>query len=316
MKTASLNCKYPQKKLHFKLNSGNIQLTIMCIPALILVALFNYFPMFGLLIAFEDYKPAKGFFHSKWVGLDNFNFFFSSQDIWNVTRNTLVLNFGIIIISTIISVILALMLYEITSRIRIKVYQTVMFIPYFLSWVVVAYIAYAFFNENYGILNKLLRNFGMSPVSWYSQANLWPFILILAATWKSVGYNAIIYYSALMNVDNGYFEAAALDGANKLKTVWYISLPSIMPVITIMTLLSLGRIFYSDFGLFWYLPMQSGMLLPTTDVIDTYVYRSLKIVGDIGMSSSVNFYQSILGLITILFFNYIARKVDKESSLF
>lgn len=299
-----------------KFNIGQVQLTIMCIPVLVLVALFNYFPMFGLIIAFKNYTFDKGIFGSKWVGFNNFKFFFFSQDVWNVTRNTILLNIGLIIVSTVVSVILALMLYEISNRIVIKTYQTAMFFPYFLSWVVVAYIAYAFFNESYGIFNKLFESLGMSTVSWYSEPGIWPIILILAGAWKSIGYNTVIYYSCLMSVDSEFFEAAAIDGAGKLKTIMNISLPFLNPVIIMLTLLSLGRIFYSDFGLFWFLPMQSGILIPTTDVIDTYIFRSLRVVGDIGMSSAVNFYQSLMGMATILIFNFIIRKIDNDSALF
>jgi putative aldouronate transport system permease protein len=314
--TSINNRRNSKQRFHFKFNSSRIQLTIMCVPALILVALFNYFPMFGLLMAFEHYMPMSGFFHSQWVGLDNFKFFITSQDVWNVTRNTIGYNLSIIIVTTVCSVALALCLYEITGKFRIKVYQTIMFIPYFLSWVVVAYVGYAFLNEGYGVLNNLLQSMGFAPVSWYSQLSAWPYILILASTWKNIGFLTVVYYSALMSVDSELFEAAAIDGATKLKSVWHIALPSIIPVITIMTLMSLGRIFYSDFGLFWYLPQQSGMLFPVTDVIDTYVYRTLKVIGNLGMSSSVNFFQSVLGLITIVFFNFLARKIDKDSSLF
>lgn len=316
--TPSINSisKHSKKRFRFKLNSGSVQLTIMCLPVLILVAMFNYFPMFGLLMAFEQYMPMQGFFHSTWVGLDNFKFFLTAPDVWNVTRNTILYNFGIIAFTTICSVTLALCLYEITSKICIKIYQTIMFIPYFLSWVVVGYVAYAFLNESYGVINNLLQSIGLHTVSWYSATNAWPFILVLAATWKSLGFLTVIFYSALMSVDSELFEAAAIDGATKPQSVWHISLPSIMPVIIVMTLLSLGRIFYSDFGLYWYVPNQSGMLFPVTDVIDTYVFRTLKIIGNLGMASSVNFFQSFLGLISILFFNFIARKIDKDSSLF
>ncbi len=299
-----------------KYKKGFIELTIMCIPALALVAMFNYFPMFGLLIAFKNYTFSKGILGSQWVGLNNFKFFFTSPDLVNITRNTLLLNLGLIIFSTFVSIVLALMLYEISNRLLIKTYQTIMFFPYFLSWVVIAYIGYAFFNESYGILNKILGAVGMSPVSWYSESGLWPFILIMAGSWKYIGYNTVIYYSSLMAIDSEYFEAATIDGASKLRTIMHISIPFITPVVIMLTLLSLGRIFYSDFGLFWFLPMQSGMLIPATDVIDTYVFRSLRVIGDIGIASAVNFYQSVMGMATILIFNFIVRKVNSESSLF
>ena len=298
------------------LNVRNAELMIMCLPALIAVAIFSYFPMFGLVIAFKNYKFDKGIFGSEWVGLENFKFFFQSQDLWNVTRNTILLNLGLIIFSTLLSVVFALMLYEISNKLLIKTYQTILFFPYFISWVVVSFIAYVFLNESYGIANKFLMLVGIQPVSWYSESGIWPIILIFAGTWKNIGYGTVIYYSTLMGIDYEYFEAAELDGASKLQAIRNISLPFMMPVIIILTLLSIGRIFYSDFGLFWFLPMQSGMLLPTTDVIDTYIFRSLRLIGDIGMSSAVNFYQSFMGLTSILLFNFIVRKVNKESALF
>lgn len=299
-----------------KFGMGHIQLLIMCLPAIIFVALFNYFPMFGLLIAFKDYKYDMGIFGSQWVGFENFKFFFTSQDILVITRNTILLNLGLIIVSTAVSVILALLLYEITNKTLIKTYQTILFIPYFTSWVVVSYISYAFLHESYGIINKFLESVGLQSMSWYNMPNLWPIILILAGTWKNIGYYTVIYYSAMMAIDHEYFEAAAIDGAGKLKATLNISLPFLSPVVFVLTLLAVGRILYSDFGLFWFLPMQSGSLIPTTDVIDTYTFRSLRIIGDIGMSSAVNFYQSFMGLAVILFSNYAVRKINKESALF
>lgn len=294
----------------------NIYLSFMSAPGMLLILVFSYFPMYGLIVAFKKYSFDKGILGSPWVGLSNFAFFFSSESFWPVIRNTLLLNMGSIVATTVASIVMALLLYEVTRPLLIKVYQTTLFFPFFLSWVVVSFASYAFLSENLGIFNSLLERFGFESVGWYSERKYWPIILILASVWKNIGYGTLIYYACLISIDKEYFEAAEIDGASRIRTVWFISLPFLFPVLTILTLLSIGRIFYSDFGLFYFLPMQSGMLMPATDVIDTYAYRTLRILGDFGMSSAVNFIQSVLGLIVIFLANYAARKIDKDSALF
>lgn len=294
----------------------NIYLSLMSAPGILLIIVFSYFPMYGLIVAFKRYSFDKGILGSPWVGFSNFEFFFSSESFWPVIRNTLLLNMGSIAATTVASIVMALLLYEVTRPLLIKVYQTTLFFPFFLSWVVVSFASYAFLSENLGIFNSLLERFGIDSVGWYSERKYWPIILILASVWKNVGYGTLIYYACLISIDKEYFEAAEIDGASRLRTVWFISLPFLFPVLTILTLLSIGRIFYSDFGLFYFLPMQSGMLMSATDVIDTYAYRTLRILGDFGMSSAVNFIQSVLGLVVIFVANYAARKIDKDSALF
>lgn len=296
-------------------SSSNLELFLMCLPVLIVIFLFNYLPMAGLILVFKDFRYDLGIWGSKWVGIDNFKFFFKSYDVWNVTKNTIVLNFSIIIVSIIIPCMLALFLYEVRSKRLIKTYQTVLFIPYFFSWVVVGFMAYAFLSESYGVINSMLRSFGLEAVSWYSETKLWPFILVGTSLWKNMGYNTVIYYSALISINSEYFEAAYMDGASKLQVIKNISVPHLIPLATVLFLLGVGRIFYSDFGLFYYLPRNSGVLFPVTDVIDTYIFRSLRYVGDIGMASAVNFYQSVVGCIVILISNFIVRKVDEEYAL-
>lgn len=294
----------------------NIYLSFMSAPGMLLILVFSYFPMYGLIVAFKKYSFDKGILGSPWAGFSNFEFFFSSESFWPVIRNTLLLNLGSIVATTIASVVMALLLYEVTRSLLIKIYQTTLFFPFFLSWVVVSFASYAFLSENLGILNSLLERFGFDAIGWYSERQYWPIILILASVWKNVGYGTLIYYACLISIDKEYFEAAQIDGASRIRTVWFISLPFLFPVLTILTLLSIGRIFYSDFGLFYFLPMQSGMLMSATDVIDTYAYRTLRILGDFGMSSAVNFIQSVLGLVVIFLANYAARKIDKDSALF
>lgn len=304
------------KKKKFKFDYGKLELLMMCAPVALIVFFINYLPMFGIIIAFKNYRVDKGFFGSDWVGFKNFYFLFGSQDAWRITRNTIGFNLAFIVMGLVISVAFALMLNEITKKVFIKFYQTVMFFPYFLSWVVAGYMLFAFLNMNLGIINNVLKNYGIEQVAWYSEAKYWPFILILVYIWKSAGYFSIIYYSGLMSIDSEYYEAAAIDGANKLQMVRHISIPLITPLIIVMVLLQVGRIFYSDFGMFWNLPMQSGMLFETTDVIDTYVFRSFRVTGQIGMASAAGFYQSVVGFILVVCSNLIVKRMNPENALY
>ncbi|MEG2380947.1 MAG: ABC transporter permease subunit [Oscillospiraceae bacterium] len=297
---------------HFK---RNLPLTALALPGIIFIFIFNYIPLYGLILPFKNYKASLGFFKSPWVGLKNFEFLFSGNEIINATYNTIVYNLIFIVLGTLISVILALMLYEINNR-AVKIYQTVLFLPYFVSWVVVAYIVKAFLDIDYGFVNNLLEKFGMEPVMWYSEPDRWPPILIATNVWKNMGYNAIIYYAALMGVDKTLHEAARIDGANKIKEIIHVSIPMLVPMITILTILNIGKIFYGDFGLFYNVPLDSSLLYPTTDVIDTYVYRGLMGLGDIGMSSAAGFYQAVVGFILVLATNFAVKKIDSDNALF
>ncbi|MGQ9631004.1 MAG: ABC transporter permease [bacterium] len=294
----------------------NLELSLMALPALVLIFIFSYLPMFGIIIAFKTFKVNLGFLKSPWVGLKNFDFFFASQDAWRITRNTIGYNAAFIVLGLIISVAFALMLHEITRRAYIKFYQTVFFFPYFLSWVVAGYMLFAFLNMQYGILNGLLKALGLEPVQWYIEPEYWPPILIFMYLWKTVGYFSVIYYAGLMGIDRELYEAAAVDGASRWQMIARISIPLLSPLMIILVILEIGRIFYADFGLFYHLPRDIGMLYPTTDVIDTYVYRALKITGEIGMASAVNFYQAIVGFLLVVTSNYIVRKISSEHALF
>lgn len=306
--------KKKRKLFNFK---SNFELLILSIPAVILLIAFNYIPMFGIIVTFKDYRYDKGFWGSEWAGLKNFEFFFTSQDAWRVTRNTLGLNALFIIIGISVSIAFAIMLNEITKRIFVKFYQTTMFFPYFLSWVVVSYMLFAFLNERYGMLNSLLRDIGIETPSWYTEPAYWPAILVLAYIWKNVGYYSIIFYAGIMgNSENEYYEAAAIDGATKTQMIRKITIPLLTPLITVITLLQIGRIFYADFGMFYFLPQDIGMLYPVTDVLDTYVYRALRKTGEIGMASAAGFYQAVVGLLLVSATNYLVRKFNKENALF
>jgi len=298
------------------LKKSNLSLLLMCLPALALITIFRILPAFGIVLAFKDFNVSKGVFGSKWIGIENFKFFFQSMDVWVILRNTLVMNTLFIVVGTVSAIFVALLLNEIRSKRALKAYQTIMFFPYFMSWVVVAYLVFSFLSQDFGIFNVLLQKLGRDPVMWYTEPRYWPFILVFVSVWKGVGYNSIIYYTSLLSIEQDYFDAAAIDGASKLQTIRSISLPFLKPLIVIMTILAVGGIMYSDFGLFFQVTRNQGPLYPVTDVIDTYVYRSLLVTGNIGISSAVNFIQSIVGFLLVIGTNLIVRKVDSDSALF
>lgn len=303
-----------------KLRSGTVKdntvMFLMCLPVILYIFIFNYIPMGGIVIAFKDYQYNLGIFDSPWVGFDNFKFFFSSQDALRVTCNTVFLNTLFIVFGRICAIIFALLLFEITKKWAIKLYQTVFMLPYFISWVVVGFMAYALFNPQLGMFNQILTTLGFDPIQWYSEPGVWPGILTFASVWKGVGVGCIMFYANLMSIDKSLYEAAELDGANRLQQTWHISLPFLLPTIIVLTILSIGELFRGDFGLFFNLTRDVGALYKTTDVIDTYVFRALRVVGDVGMSSAVGVYQSIVGFILICAANAIVRKVQKDCALF
>lgn len=290
-------------------------LLFLALPGTVLLFIFNYIPLYGLVLPFKNYRYDLGFFHSPWAGLSNFEYLFKGDTIVRIIRNTLGYNFIFIFLGTFISVVVALMLFEL-GRKSVKVYQTMMFIPYFISWVVASFALRALFDMEYGVLNKLLAAFGEDPVLWYNEPKYWPFILIVVAVWKGLGYGAVIYYAALMGIDQEIYEAAKIDGASRLQQMISISVPMIKPIITMMVILQIGKIFYSDFGLFYNVPMNSSLLYPVTDVIDTFVYRSLIDMGDIGMAAAAGFLQSVIGFLLVVTTNFVVRKIDSENALF
>lgn len=307
----------PFKKKHKSMKmlnvKNNTQLTLMALPGIIIVFIFAYIPMQGAIMAFQDFKIDKGVLGSPFVGLKNFEFLFAT-DAFRITSNTLILNSLFIIIGLVVSLIIALLMYEVGKSVR--VYQTVLFVPYFLSWVVVGYVFYTFLNVDHGLLNQLLSQFGVKQINWYAQPAYWPIILTIVNTWKSAGFFSVLYFAGLLGIDLTYFEAAELDGATKLQKIRYISLPFISPIVTVMLLMQIGKIFSSDIGLYINMTRQAGELFPTTDVIDTFVYRGLTHLGDVGMTTAASFYQSITGLVLVFAANYIIKKVNPESALF
>lgn len=313
--TGTKNFLTAKKKMRGE-TADRLRLWSLCATPLFLVILFSYVPMFGLIIAFKDYRFNLGIFGSKWVGLKNFEFFLKSPSFLLITKNTLFLNFFFILFGTVAAVAVGVLLFEIKSRTKTKIFQTIIITPNFLSWVVAAYMLYAILNPTYGILNGILEKFGIESVDWYSKPDAWPTILTISSVWKTVGINSVIYYAGLMGIDTGLYEAAKIDGANKWQQIIHISVPNLLSLIIMLTILSIGNIFRADFGLFYQLTRNIGTLYPTTDVIDTYIFRTMRVVGDMGMSAAVGFLQSVVGFVVVIITNFTVKKIQPESALF
>ncbi len=304
------------KKKRNVMRKENGELFVLQIPAIVYVFIFCYLPMVGLIIAFKDYKFDLGIFGSKWNGLNNFKYLFGSQTFYTLIRNTIGYNFASIFIGMAVSAVLAFMLEVLTSKWAIKIYQSSMFLPVFLSWVVVSYISYALLAVDTGMINSILKHFGKDSISFYSETKYWPFILIFFGVWKGFGQTTLIYYGTLMSVDREIIEAAELDGCGYISRIIYIMLPHLKQTMIMMFILSIGGIFRSDFGLFFYLPKDTGALYSVTDVLDTYIMRSLRFSANVGMSSAAGFLQSIVGFVTVVTVNKIVNKIDKESAIY
>jgi putative aldouronate transport system permease protein len=292
-------------------------LLIMMIPGLLYLLLTKYLPMIGIVIAFKKVNFAKGFLGSEWVGLANFEYLFKTSDAFIITRNTILYNLVFIAVGTILSLACAILLNEIKNKLLAKAYQSIITLPHLISMVIVSYLVYAVLSPETGFMNnKVLPWLGVTDISWYSEDKYWPVILTVVHFWKDVGYSSIVFFAALLGIDEEYYEAARLDGASRLKQIFHITLPILTPVIIMLTLLAVGRIFYSDFGLFYQIPMNSGALFNTTATIDTYVFRGLMGSGDIGMSTAAGVYQSIVGFLLVLLANYSVRLYNKDNALF
>ena len=292
-------------------------LYLMMLPALLYLLINNYIPMAGMVIAFKKLNFAKGIWASPWAGLKNFKFLFASKDAWIITRNTLLYNVAFILVNMVVGIAIAILITEIRNTKLKKIYQSAILLPFLMSMVILSYIVYALLSAENGLVNNsILPLFHMDPIQWYQKPKYWPAILIIANCWKGVGYGCLIYIASLIGIDPSFYEAARLDGASKWQEITKITLPSLVPTIITLLLLSIGRIFYSDFGLFYQVPMNSGVLVSTTNVIDTYVYRALIEQGNISMSSAAGVYQSLVGFCVVMLSNWIVRKVDKDQALF
>ena len=292
-------------------------LYLMMLPALLYLLINNYIPMAGMVIAFKKLNFAKGIWASPWAGLKNFKFLFASKDAWIITRNTLLYNVAFILVNMVVGIAIAILITEIRNTKLKKIYQSAILLPFLMSMVILSYIVYALLSAENGLVNNsILPLFHIDPIQWYQKPKYWPAGLIIANCWKGVGYGCLIYIASLIGIDPSFYEAARLDGASKWQEITKITLPSLVPTIITLLLLSIGRIFYSDFGLFYQVPMNSGVLFPTTNVIDTYVYRALIEQGNISMSSAAGVYQSLVGFCVVMLSNWIVRRVDKDQALF
>lgn len=292
-------------------------LYLMMVPGLAYLLINNYMPLAGLQLAFKKFKYALGIWKSDFNNFKNFTYLFKSSDAWIIIRNTAGYNLVFILLGTVVAIFVAILLNMVRVKRMQKFYQTVILIPHLISYVIVSYIVYAFLGQDNGMINNsLLKALGMEPIAWYTEAAYWPYILVITQLWKTFGYNSIIYYATIVGIDQTYYEAAIVDGATWWKQVRYITLPMLKPVIVTLTLLAIGRMFYSDFGLFYQVPMNIGLLYDATNTIDTYVYRGLLETNDVGRASAAGFIQSVMGFFLVLGTNAIVRRVDREQALF
>ena len=310
-------------RYRFSKYKKTLVLLTMAAPTAIWLLLLRYLPMGGIILAFKEYKvnPRNPSFisnliNSKWVGLNNFKFLFMTDDAKIMFRNTMLYNIVFIILGIIIPVAFAIMLNEVTKKFVAKAYQTMMFFPYFLSWVVVSYFLNAFIDGQYGMITAMQRAAGGEMTNWYTTLGPWPYIIVFANLWKNVGYTTVLYLSAITGIDSTQYEAAAIDGASKWQQIWYVTIPNLRTMICILFIMNVGKIFNADFGLFYSVPMNSGALFPVTQVIDTYVYRALMVTGRVDMSSAAGLLQNVLGFVCILTANNIVKKIDADSSMF
>ena len=299
----------------------NFIFLLMVLPGAAWLILFFYIPVFGNIVAFKDYHiTGEGFIDSvmksKWVGFDNFKFLFSSKDAYIITRNTVLYNLGFIFLGLIVSVGIAIIFSELRSKRVVKVLQTSMLFPYFLSWVIISFFTAAFLNLDKGLVNHILTSFGMKAINFYSELWIWPALLLFLGIWKGFGYSSVMYYATIMGIDPTFYEAATVDGASKWQRIRNITIPQLSSLITVLTILAVGNIFRADFGLFYQIPHNAGALYSVTNVIDVYVYNGLTKSGDIGMTAAAGLYQSVVGLVLVLISNIIARRIDKNAALF
>lgn len=307
-----------RKRLRIRWRKQDTELTLLALPTTIWYLLFCFLPMFGIIIAFKNFRISGGFlsnvFNSPWVGFKNFEFLFTSNDAWILIRNTIGYNIVFIVLGIVLPVLFAIMIGLLHSRRASKVYQTMMFLPYFLSWVVVSAVGWAFLSFDKGILNQMLVGAGSDPVNWYMEPAYWPYFLILLNVWKGLGYGMVIYLATITSLDSTYYEAAVIDGASIWQQTRFITLPMLKLVIVMLFILAVGRIFYTDFGLFYQVTRDSNSLFNVSTTIDVMVYKQLK-SATLGMAASAAFVQSVLGCATILIANWIVRKVDRESAM-
>lgn len=289
---------------------------LMLLPSAVLLIVFSYLPICGLVLAFKKFNYTDGIFNSPWAGIENFRFFFASGKAWSVTANTALYNLAFIIVNTVLEIFFSIVLSEMGGKWLRKITQSVIFLPYFISWVIVGSISYSLLSYETGTINAFLTKLGMNPVNFYGEDGWWPLIIICFSAWKDVGYGVVVYLAAILGVDQSLNEAAVIDGANIFQRIRYITLPSITPTMITLTLLALGRVFRGNLDLFYQLVGQNGALFDKTDVIDTYVFRMTIAASDVGQTVAIGFYQSVLCFIAIIVANWIVKKKDESYSLF
>ena len=296
---------------------GNINaLDFMVLPVGIYLLINNYFPMVGMFIAFKNVNFRVGLLKSEWCGFDNFKYLFTTSDAWVITRNTLLYNIVFIITSNVLGVIIGLFLHRVLHKRMQKLFQTTILLPQLISYVIVGYIVFAFLSNETGLISAAIENATGESPSFYTDRGIWPFLLTFIYNWKQIGYNSVIYLAAIAGVSASLYEASSIDGAGRIQQIFHITLPLIKSTVITLVLLQIGRMFYSDFGLFYQAPMNSGMLFPVTNTIDTYVYRMLMVDNRMGMASAASVYQSIVGFILVLLANFVVRKVSRDDALF
>lgn len=297
--------------------SNTLPLFLIAAPGLLYLLINNYIPMLGAFIAFKDVNFVKGIFRSDWIGFRNFEFLFQTSDAYIMTRNTILYNVSFIVLGTICSIFIAILMSELLKKRYAKLFQSGLILPSLISMVIISYLAFAFLNADSGFVNhSILKPLGIPEINWYSEPRYWPFILVVVELWKSAGYGSIVYFAFIAGIDKSMYEAAKIDGAGKLRQIFSITLPLLTPTVVLLGLLAVGRIFNSDFGLFYQVPMNSGVLYSTTQTIDTYVYRALMQLNDVGMSAAAGLYQSVVGFVLVLVANAIVRKVNSDNALF
>lgn len=305
-----------------KWNKDDTELTLLALPTFIWYVLFSFLPMFGVVIAFKRYQiyPGKSFLynilHSEWVGFDNFTYLIQSKSLYILLRNTILYNLVFIVLGIVVPVTLAIMISLIYSKRKSKIYQTAMFFPHFLSWVVISYFVFAFLSYDKGVLNAVLRMLGKDPVQWYMEPKYWPVLFVIMNLWKTTGYSTVVYLASITGIDPSLYEAAVVDGATKWQQVKNITLPSLRPIVIMMFILNTGKIFYSDFGLFYQVTRGiPASIYNVASTIDTYVYNALLSNTPIGMTSAATVFQSIACCLTILLANWIVKKIDSDYAI-
>lgn len=289
---------------------------LMLAPAVIYTLIFAYYPMTGVVLAFKKYNYAGGIWGSPWNGFNNFRFFFMSGQAGTVVRNTVLYNIMFIVVGTVTQIAVAVFLTEIRNKYFRKISQSLMFLPYFISWVIVGVMAFNILNTDYGFINRIISSLGGERISFYSRPAMWPVILLCFNIWKGVGYGSILYLAAIMGIDTSIYESASIDGANIFQRIFHITIPSILPTITILFLMSVGGIFRGNFDMFYNLVGTNGLLYNYTDVIDTLTFRALISNNDFGMSSAVGLFQSVLCFVTVLIANKLVSLYDRDYTLF